>query len=155
VTAPAVADEVAAAADLVKGKLTRSPVAVLSGLGHLVMAVGEHGPGAAALVRDEGSDMFGYGAREAVLAAVGRPGDGRGFGAPATAEELRTALMALVDGAVPVRLEAGRVTVHLDQVGARAAGMLVVRTEAVARAHGWRVAWNSAEDLGVFSPNTP
>ena len=45
VTAPAMADEVASAADLVKGKLAGRPVAVLRGLGHLVLPVGEHGAG--------------------------------------------------------------------------------------------------------------
>ena len=72
VTAPAVADEVAAAADLVKGKLRRIPVAVLRGSGIAVLPVGRHGPGSAALVRPAAEDLFGLGAREAVVAAVER-----------------------------------------------------------------------------------
>ncbi len=72
VTAPAVADEVAAAADLVKGKFSDQPVAVLRGLGELVLAPGSHGPGAAELIRDSALDLFGLGAREAAVAAAMR-----------------------------------------------------------------------------------
>lgn len=72
VTAPAVADEVAAAADLVKGKLHQTPVAVLRNCGLAVHPPGEHGAGAGALVRPAEEDLFGLGAREAVLAAVER-----------------------------------------------------------------------------------
>ena len=72
VTAPALADEVAAAADLVKGKLRQVPVAVLRASGIPVLPAGQHGPGAAALVRPPGEDLFGLGAREAVVAAVER-----------------------------------------------------------------------------------
>ena len=42
-TVTAVADELAAAAELVKGKLSRVPVAVVTGLEHLV--TDEDGPG--------------------------------------------------------------------------------------------------------------
>lgn len=80
VTAPAVADEVAAAADLVLAKAALTPVAVVSGLGDLVLPPGDHGPGAAALVRPEHEDLFGWGAADAVHAATRRgDGDGRGF----------------------------------------------------------------------------
>ncbi len=80
VTAPAVADEVAGAAELVLAKDGLTPVAVVSGLAHLVLPAGDDGPGAAALVRPEGDDLFGLGAADAVAAAVRRgPGDARGF----------------------------------------------------------------------------
>jgi coenzyme F420-0:L-glutamate ligase/coenzyme F420-1:gamma-L-glutamate ligase len=72
VTAPAVADEVAAAADLVKGKLRRLPVAVLRDSSIAVLPAGDDGPGAAALVRDPSLDLFGLGARDAVVAAASR-----------------------------------------------------------------------------------
>lgn len=62
VTMTAVADEVAAAADLVKGKTTGIPVAVLRGLSTVD---GRDGPGAAALVRAPEQDMFGMGTAEA------------------------------------------------------------------------------------------
>ncbi|HWJ52271.1 MAG TPA: coenzyme F420-0:L-glutamate ligase [Propionibacteriaceae bacterium] len=67
VTATGLADELAAAADLVKGKLGGRPLAVIRGLGDLV----DDSAGAAAeLVRPGETDMFGFGSREAVLAAV-------------------------------------------------------------------------------------
>jgi coenzyme F420-0:L-glutamate ligase/coenzyme F420-1:gamma-L-glutamate ligase len=55
-TVIAVADEVAAAADLVRGKDSGVPVAVVRGLGHHVTA--EDGPGAAALRRPPEEDLF-------------------------------------------------------------------------------------------------
>jgi coenzyme F420-0:L-glutamate ligase/coenzyme F420-1:gamma-L-glutamate ligase len=68
-TVTATADEVAAAADLVKGKLARRPVAVVRGLAGLVSAAPEgDGPGAAALVRPAHEDMFRLGHREVVAA---------------------------------------------------------------------------------------
>ena len=72
VTAPAVADEVAAAADLVKGKLAATPVAVLRGAPLRLLPGTDHGPGAAALVRALAEDLFGLGTREAVAAAAAR-----------------------------------------------------------------------------------
>ena len=63
VTAPAVADELAAAAELVKGKAAGRPVAVIRGLGHLV--VGLDAPGARALIRPSERDMFRLGSAEA------------------------------------------------------------------------------------------
>ena len=67
ITAMAVADEVAAAADLVKRKLRGRPVAVVRGLDHLVS---EAGSSARQLLRDPREDLFGYGSQEAVLAAA-------------------------------------------------------------------------------------
>jgi coenzyme F420-0:L-glutamate ligase/coenzyme F420-1:gamma-L-glutamate ligase len=67
ITAMAVADELAAAADLVKGKLNRRPVAVIRGLHRLVIDGSEP---AAELVRPAEEDLFGHGSREAVLAAA-------------------------------------------------------------------------------------
>ena len=67
VTATALADELAAAADLAKGKLGGRPLAVIRGLGDLV---GDSAGGAAELVRPAEADLFGFGSRESVLAAV-------------------------------------------------------------------------------------
>jgi coenzyme F420-0:L-glutamate ligase/coenzyme F420-1:gamma-L-glutamate ligase len=69
VTAPAYADEIAGAADLVKGKTTGRPVAVVRGLRHRVLPSGVPGPGAATLVRRSDDDLFGLGSRDAVVAA--------------------------------------------------------------------------------------
>ena len=80
VTVTALADELAGAADLVKGKLRGVPVAVVRGLDHLVTA--EDGPGAAALVRPVTEDMFSMGTREALAA-------GREAGRAELLEQLR------------------------------------------------------------------
>jgi coenzyme F420-0:L-glutamate ligase/coenzyme F420-1:gamma-L-glutamate ligase len=69
VTVRAVADQLAAAADLVKGKLSGVPVAVLRGLPDAV--TDEDGPGAGAYLRAAGQDWFRFGHVEAVRAALG------------------------------------------------------------------------------------
>ncbi|RAY14261.1 coenzyme F420-0:L-glutamate ligase [Actinomadura craniellae] len=61
-TVTATADEIASAAELVKGKLAGVPVAVVRGLSDLVIA--DEGPGARALVRPPEEDMFRYGSAE-------------------------------------------------------------------------------------------
>ncbi|WP_088313735.1 coenzyme F420-0:L-glutamate ligase [Kineosporia sp. R_H_3] len=71
VTVRAVADEVASAADLVKGKLEGVPVAVVRGLAGLVQD--DDGPGAATLLRAGAGDWFRLGHVEAVRTALGAP----------------------------------------------------------------------------------
>jgi coenzyme F420-0:L-glutamate ligase/coenzyme F420-1:gamma-L-glutamate ligase len=66
VTVAAVADEIAAAADLVKGKTRQVPVAIVRGLPELVTDA--DGPGAAALVRPAADDMFRLGAGDVLSA---------------------------------------------------------------------------------------
>jgi coenzyme F420-0:L-glutamate ligase / coenzyme F420-1:gamma-L-glutamate ligase len=66
-TVTAVADEVAAAAELVKGKLGSVPVAVVRGL---TFTVPDDDRGAQPLVRRADEDMFRLGTREAKRAAV-------------------------------------------------------------------------------------
>lgn len=63
VTMPAVADEIAAMTDLVKGKTAGRPVAVVRGLAGLV--TDEDGPGARAIVREADADLFRLGTAEA------------------------------------------------------------------------------------------
>lgn len=63
VTMPCVADELAAAADLVKGKASRLPVAVVRGRSDLVGSLDL--PGARSIVRPAERDMFRVGADEA------------------------------------------------------------------------------------------
>lgn len=91
-TVTATADEVAAAADLVKGKLARRPVAVVRGLGALVTA--DDGPGAVALVRPAAEDMFRLGSRDVVPAR----------------RTVRSFTAAAVDGAAVRRALAAAVT---------------------------------------------
>ena len=66
VTIAAVADEIAAAADLVKGKALQLPVAVVRGLSALV--TDSDGPGARALIRAASEDMFRLGAADVLPA---------------------------------------------------------------------------------------
>ena len=66
VTVAAVADEIAAAADLVKQKTTGVPVAIVRGLPDLVTDAA--GPGAAAMIRPAEEDMFRLGAADVVTA---------------------------------------------------------------------------------------
>ncbi len=87
-TVTAVADEVAAAAELVKAKAAGRPVAVVRGLGRLV--VDDDGPGARTIIRTGAQDMFRVGSAEAYAAglwdgAAGRrePSQGRGAEGPA------------------------------------------------------------------------
>ncbi len=136
VTAPAVADELAAAADLVKGKLDRRPAAVVRGLAALVLPPGRHGAGAMALVRAEEHDWFGLGAREAVLAAL-RAEEPRGFGAACSAPELAEALSGVSGAAATVRVEGPAVTAGLAGTD-REQGATEARMTAAAFALGWR-----------------
>jgi coenzyme F420-0:L-glutamate ligase/coenzyme F420-1:gamma-L-glutamate ligase len=66
VTMAAVADEIAAAGDLVKSKARQLPVALVRGLSALV--TDGDGPGARALVRDASEDMFRLGAADVLPA---------------------------------------------------------------------------------------
>jgi coenzyme F420-0:L-glutamate ligase/coenzyme F420-1:gamma-L-glutamate ligase len=82
VTVAAVADEIAGAADLIKGKTSGNPVAVLRGLGHLVGPIEAGDRGARRLLRDIANDMFRVGSAEAYaegyaagLAAASAPAD--------------------------------------------------------------------------------
>ena len=121
VTMPAVADEIASAAELAQGKLTARPVAVVRGRADLVLPADEDGPGAASLVRPEGGDLFGYGAREAVVRALaGREEDRAPFGAAVPHDDLARALAR----------------VPLDRTA----------VSAVAFAHGWVVeGWDEGD----------
>jgi coenzyme F420-0:L-glutamate ligase/coenzyme F420-1:gamma-L-glutamate ligase len=142
VTAPAVADEIAAAAELVSGKLDRSPVTVVRGLPALVLDAHEHGPGAKALVRGEDDDMFGYGARDAVLLAVHPdPETLPGFGTAAPAADL-AATFHQICPAGEVRVAADQVDVRITGKpgtnAQRGLGQLEARLTTAAHALGWR-----------------
>jgi len=91
VTEPAVADEIAGAAELAAGKLGARPFVRVRGLAHLVLPPGEHGPGAHATIRPVAEDLFALGAREAVVSAVAGEQAGA-FGTPAPATDVVDAL---------------------------------------------------------------
>jgi len=136
VTAPAVADEVTGLAELATGKLGHSPAAVVRGLEQFVLRRGEHGPGAAALVREEAGDMFGLGSREAVVHALLRE-DGRGFGGPCGAGEVVATVRRVVP-TVEVETQGERVVVRLPAPDDGARWGTRERVETLTFALGWR-----------------
>jgi coenzyme F420-0:L-glutamate ligase / coenzyme F420-1:gamma-L-glutamate ligase len=147
VTAPAVADELAGAAELAAGKLGRRPFVVVRGRGDLLLPREDDGPGAAALLRPEGADLFGLGAREAVLAALRGEADGRGsFGSPAAATELGDLLAGLIGS----RVEVHPARIEVDWTDTRTRWV----AEVAAYAHGWEVDGDEGSPLRL-RPATP
>lgn len=133
VTLPAVADEIASAAELVQGKLARRPVAVVRGRADLVLPPDVSGDGGASLVRPEGEDLFGFGAREAVVRSLAAERSDRApFGQAVPAAELVDALAR----------------VPLDRIA----------VAAVCFAHGWSLeSWSDdgAHAVAQVSPAGP
>lgn len=151
VTLPAVVDEIAGAAELAQGKLGARPFAVLRGRADLVLPVGEDGPGAVALQRPEGADLFGFGAREAVVAALcDDPALHLVFGAPASPEEVADAFARVLPGA--------DLTVRDDAVEVRCdSGVASDVVRALAVSHGWHSDLPEGHFVtsAVLSPSRP
>ncbi len=151
VTAPAVADELAGAAELVAGKLGRRPFAVVRGRPDLVHPAGEDGTGAAALIRPEGADLFGYGAREAVVAALaGDPAAQPPFGAPVTLTELGDAMLRVLgtgtaSSVVSLDGDDGTTGVLVVPSGPRTVEPLLA---AICFSHGWSLTGVEEHETG-------
>jgi coenzyme F420-0:L-glutamate ligase len=147
VTARALADELAAAADLVKGKASGLPAALVRGagvaLGVGVLRVGTRGDeverseGAAALVRTGATDWFGYGTAEAVRASLGvEPGSlaAARVGLPAAGREVahvraaRSAAVAL-DGLPEASAHVQGETLHVAAPDPFTLGLAVARLQ--------------------------
>jgi len=112
VTVRAVADELAGAAELVKGKADGVPAALVRGAGHLVRA--QDGPGAEALVRFDYADWFAMGTVESVRAALGCPPGTPGVEpAPAVPDPDPAAVMARAVAVVAVGLAGEADLAHL------------------------------------------
>jgi len=98
------------------------------------------------LVRPDGADLFGYGAREAVIRALrGEEQDRAAFGAPSEPDELAAAIRTVVPDA----------SVAVEDDSLVVSGGESRTIAAVAFAFGWRpVDAPGADDLR-FRPSTP
>jgi coenzyme F420-0:L-glutamate ligase/coenzyme F420-1:gamma-L-glutamate ligase len=145
VTEPAVADEIAAAAELASGKLGGRPVTLVRGLGERLLPPGEHGRGARAIVRARASDMFALGTRESVIAALA--GQSACFGTPATVDELLEALIRVgVPGDAVAEEHDALVLTSIDPAEATRVQTLVTAYGWIAEATAGRVVLRPLED---------
>jgi len=154
VTAPAVADEVAGAVELASGKLGGRPFAVVRGLADHVLPADDHGTGAAALQRPDGLDLFGLGAREAVVVALSGE-DTAPFGPPAAASELVDAVARVLRHQVEVYDDDAGVATYLPAPY----DAELARLDALARAFGHELAIDDTAGPGGievrFLPSSP
>jgi len=159
ITQMAVVDELAGAAELVKGKADRVPVAVVRGFPYL--SSDSDGPGAGALVRAADADLFSLGTAEAHAAglrdAAALP-DATHFGADTVDASVVTRALASVPPAPGVTLEPDAIdadalppgTTHVVRCRVAsdahlvAAGVQIHRLRCALAAEGLTTAWIAA-----------
>lgn len=134
VTAPAIADEIAGAAELASSKLGARPFTRVRGLADRVLPVGTHGGGARALQRSASEDLFALGSRDAVVEALARS---EGWLPVAASDDLVRALTRC--GFSTTTLEPTRIAVEVS------APRDTWRAEVIAQVHGWRRGTASGE----------
>ena len=132
VTAPAVADEIAGAAELASGKLGARPFVRVRGLADRVLPSTSHGPGARSLQRSAAEDLFPWGSRDAVVAALA---DQAAWSPTSSSQELVRSLRAC---GLSATLRAEIITVVGEDRD-------VWRAEVIAQVHGWRPGAASGE----------
>lgn len=142
VTAPAIADQLAGGAELASGKFGARPVVIVRGADPSWLT-DDDGPGARALIRDEATDMFGLGAREAAVAAIIGTGPVRGLPLDDSMTIDRLIDLALTD--LPfspslLEVEGTSIVVNVPADEQGAAGVLVQRLVSLGVAHGMQIA---------------
>ena len=138
VTIRCLADEIAAAADLVKGKIDRVPVAIVRGLPHRVAGFGAGTP-ARDLVRTGPSDWFALGRAEAVRDALGIPAGSplseqvgiESVGPESASERMARAVQVALNGedVAGVDLDPAALSVSVSAQGPVALGRIWARLE--------------------------
>lgn len=134
VTTPAVADEIASAAELASSKLGARPFIRVRGLQDRVLPLGMHGGGARTLQRASAEDLFALGSRDAVIEALARPAR---WAPVAAADDLARAFAYCGFSITPVDATRMRLDAALPRD--------LWRAEVIAQVHGWRPGDTSGE----------